>query len=428
MDMALMTRDQQTATEFSGVMPNEAAALVVAFGQFFCILAAYYVIRPVRDQFSAAVGSGNLLIFWTATLIVMLLLTPVFGALVARYRREHFIPAIYGFFVFCLLGFAALFSGSTPLDPKLFGTVFYVWVSVFNLFVVSVFWSFMADLFDSGQARRLFPVIALGGTAGAIAGPLATGLLVEHIGIAPLLVISAVLLLLAMACTWWLSAWAKAKNTSATVAANERIGGGWLAGLQQVMTSPFLRKMALLMLLGDAVGTVAYALVADYVQQATPDRDARTALFAHLDLITNSLQILLQLFATRWLLSRQGAGVTLVLASAVNVIVLVIAAVLGGPAILAVLVLTRGMAYGVVKPAQDVLYTHVSREDRYKGKNFIETTVWRFGDVSVALVMKAFVALGLGTAALALTCAGAAGLAGRFGWRAATSVETPPSS
>jgi len=427
MAMALMisATDLQKSmwARWAGVLPDEGAALAVSFLQFFCILAAYYLIRPVRDQFSAAVGSGNLLIFWTATLVVMLLLTPVFGALVARWRREQFIPAIYGFFVLCLLGFMPLFSGKSALDPRLFGTVFYVWVSVFNLFVVSVFWSFMADLFDAGQAKRLFPVIALGGTAGAIAGPLATGMLVERIGIAPLLAVSATLLALAIGCTLWLSAWARRQGAGAAALPSEAIGGGWLAGIQQVLQSSFLRKMALLMLLGDAVGTVAYALVADYVQQATPDRDARTALFAHLDLATNTLQIMLQLFVTRWLLQRKGTGATLVLAGAINALVLIVAALIGGPAILAVLVLTRSMAYGVVKPAQDALYTRVSREDRYKGKNFIETAVWRFGDVSVAVLMKGFVALGIGMPGLALMSAGAAGLAGLFGWRAAKMVE-----
>ena len=427
MAMALMisATDLQKSmwARWAGVLPDEGAALAVSFLQFFCILAAYYLIRPVRDQFSAAVGSGNLLIFWTATLVVMLLLTPVFGALVARWRREQFIPAIYGFFVLCLLGFMPLFSGKSALDPRLFGTVFYVWVSVFNLFVVSVFWSFMADLFDAGQAKRLFPVIALGGTAGAIAGPLATGMLVERIGIAPLLAVSATLLALAIGCTLWLSAWARRQGAGAAELPSEAIGGGWLAGIQQVLQSSFLRKMALLMLLGDAVGTVAYALVADYVQQATPDRDARTALFAHLDLATNTLQIMLQLFVTRWLLQRKGTGATLVLAGAINALVLIVAALIGGPAILAVLVLTRSMAYGVVKPAQDALYTRVSREDRYKGKNFIETAVWRFGDVSVAVLMKGFVALGIGMPGLALMSAGAAGLAGLFGWRAAKMVE-----
>jgi AAA family ATP:ADP antiporter len=420
MGMTLMASESDTQ---ASARPKEGGALAVSFLQFFCILAAYYVIRPVRDQFSAAVGSANLLYFWSATLVVMLLLTPVFGALVARWRRERFIPVIYGFFVLCLLGFMPLFSDQTTFDPRLFGTVFYVWVSVFNLFVVSVFWSFMADLFDAGQAKRLFPVIALGGTAGAIAGPLATGLLVERIGIAPLLAVSALLLLAAIGCTSWLSMWSKRQGSVATARQSEAIGGSWLAGMRQVFAAPFLRKMALLMLLGDAVGTVAYALVADYVQQATPDRDARTALYAHLDLITNTLQVLLQLLVTRWLLQRRGTGATLALASAVNVVVLMVAALAGGPAILAVLVLTRGMAYGVLKPAQDALYTRVSREDRYKGKNFIETAVWRFGDVGVALLMRALVALGIGMSGLTLVSAGAAGLAGLFGWRAARMVE-----
>jgi AAA family ATP:ADP antiporter len=150
---------------------EERLPLAIAFAYFFCVLASYYMLRPLREQFSAAVGSTNLWPFWLATFIATLLLTPVFGWLVARFPREKFIPVVYGFFVLCLVAFVPAFRAQDEIGAFRLGAIYYVWLSVFNLFVVSVFWSFMADLFDSGQSRRLFPVIALGGTLGSIAGP-----------------------------------------------------------------------------------------------------------------------------------------------------------------------------------------------------------------------------------------------------------------
>ncbi|MEP6635036.1 MAG: MFS transporter, partial [Luteimonas sp.] len=170
---------------------GEWRAVAWSFLYFFCVLAAYYVMRPVREQLSAAVGSTQLPWFFAATLIATLALTPVFSWLVARWPRRVVIPVVYLFFIACLLAFVPLFVHPDLLGPRALGTVFFVWVSVFNLFVVSVFWSFMADIWNDEQARRLFPIIALGGTGGAIVGPMLTRQLVDLIGIAPLLVVSA---------------------------------------------------------------------------------------------------------------------------------------------------------------------------------------------------------------------------------------------
>lgn len=181
------------------IQAGEWRAVALSFAWFFCVLAAYYMIRPVREQLSAVVGSTQLPMFYAATFLATLALTPVFAWLVARYPRRVVVPVVYGFFIACLIGFVPLFTAQGLLSPRALGTVFFVWVSVFNLFVVSVFWSFMADIWTNPQARRLFPVIALGGTAGAIAGPVLTRTLVGVIGVAPLLVVSAALLGLALA-------------------------------------------------------------------------------------------------------------------------------------------------------------------------------------------------------------------------------------
>lgn len=170
------------------IQSHEWFAVVVAFAYFFCVLAAYYVIRPVRDQLSAAVGSTALPIFYLATFIATLALAPVFGALVARFPRRRFVPIVYLFFIAGMVAFIPLFNAQQSIDARLLGSAFFVYGSVFNLFVVSVFWSFMADLFDAEQARRLFPVIALGGAAGAIAGPALTKALVFVVGVSGLLV------------------------------------------------------------------------------------------------------------------------------------------------------------------------------------------------------------------------------------------------
>ena len=411
----------------TGARPIERRALLIACLYFFCVLASYYLLRPVRDQFSAAVGSTNLWQFWLGTFLITLALAPVFGALVARFRREVFVPLVYLFFAACLLAFVPAFAAKETIGVYLLGIVFYIWLSVFNLFVVSVFWSFMADIFDSGQARRLFPVIAVGGTLGAIGGPIVAGLL----PIRMLLYAASALLLLATICARSLSAWSRRHpnpQRQAELARSEVIGGDIWAGLKQMFRSPFLRKMTALMLLGDAVGTAAYVLAADYVGAHYAGAEARKTFYAHIDLVTNLLQLGLQLSLARMLMSRFGAGVTLVVGAAFSVIVLVITAIVGQPALIAMLAITRGSAYGIGKPASDSLYARAEREALYKGKNVIETVAWRFGDVLSSLTMKALFGLGVGVAGFALFSTIAASLSGWFGWRAAHAPELTPES
>ena len=290
------------------VHARELSAVAVSFAYFFCVLAAYYVMRPVREQLAAAVGSTQLPWFFGATFVATLVLTPLFAWLAARYARRVLVPVVYLFFIACLLGFVPLFGNQGLLSPRALGILFFVWVSVFNLFVVSVFWSFMSDIWDERQARRLFPIIGLGGTAGAIAGPALTRSLVGVIGVAPLLVVSATLLGLALACVAWLGHWSRLHGTRRSVADEAAIGGGMFDGLRQVFAHPFMRSMALLMLLGDAIGTVNYALVTDYSGATYHDAVSRTRFAANIDLATNILQVVVQLTLTRWMLVRYGAA------------------------------------------------------------------------------------------------------------------------
>ena len=253
---------------------------------FFFVLTSYYIIRPVMNQLGGAVGSRSLPLFYGAVFVVMLLLTPVFGMLVARFPRRRLLGWSYSFFILCLLAFVPAFLAQDRIGARALGVVFYVWVSVFNLFVVSLFWSFMADIFSSSEARKAFSLIALGGMAGAIFGPLVTKFLVQVIGVAPLLVVSALALSVSLVLLLRLSAQADRQPHSH---GNDVIGGSLWAGLRALWSQPFLRYMALLMLFGDGIGTLAYALVADYAKAHFTGEVARTQFYNDLDLATNLL-------------------------------------------------------------------------------------------------------------------------------------------
>jgi len=417
-------------------MEQSGAPMLSALA-FFFVMTSYYIVRPVRDQLSGAVGSQSLPLFYGAVFAVMLLMTPVFGLLVARFPRRRLLGWSYSFFIFSLLVFVPAFVVQDRIGARTLGVVFFVWVSVFNLFVVSLFWSFMADIFSSLQARKVFSLIALGGMAGAIFGPLVTKFLVTWIGVAPLLVVSAVALGLALVLLLRISAQHDRQPGSH---GEEAVGGSLWAGVRELWSRPFLRYMALLMLFGDGIGTLAYALVADYAKAHVIGNVARTSFYNDLDLYTNILGASLQLTLTPWLLIRRGAGWGLVVPSIVNIALLACVAWIGdgsvmvlgyGVSVLAVMiVITRGFAYGMTKPAVDSLYTRVPRETRYKGKNFVETAVWRFGDVLVTGGVNGMRAFGFGVAGLALVgvgvAAAAAVVARRAGWSADLAPDQHP--
>lgn len=412
---------------------NEGLASTLSAVAFFFVMTAYYIIRPVRDQLSGAVGSQSLPLFYGSTFLVMLLLTPVFGALVAHFPRKRLLGWSYSFFIVGLLAFVPAFLAQDRIGARQLGVVFFVWASVFNLFVVSLFWSFMADIFHSVQARKVFPLIALGGMAGAVFGPLVTKLLVQIIGVAPLLMVSAVALGVALALLFTLSTNHDCREPWHR---DEVIGGSLWAGIKELWTRPFLRYMAILMVLGDGIGTLAYALIADYAKLHLPDKIARTSFYNDLDLATNILGAALQLTLTRWLLMRKGAGWGLVVPSLVNLVLLVLVAVLGighiavlgfaVPMLSVMMIGTRGFAYGMTKPAADALYTRVPRETRYKGKNFVETAIWRFGDVVVTSGVTLLGKFGVAVGGMAAIGAGISVLATWVAARAGRSPDLLP--
>jgi AAA family ATP:ADP antiporter len=343
------------------------------------------------------------------------------------------VPLVYAFFIACLLGFVPLFTVHGLLSPRALGAVFFVWVSVFSLFAASVFWSFMADIWDQQQARRLFPVIALGGTAGAITGPLITRSLVGLIGVAPLLVVAAALLGVAMVCVVLLGRWSRVHGMRREAIHEAAVGGGMFDGLRQVFADPYMRSMALLMLLGDCVGTINYALVTDYSGATFHDAVARTRFAANLDLSTNILQVLVQLTLTRWLLVRHGAAPVIAVWAGATVLVLLgvllsadpHAPLIGPlPWVAVALVVSRGLNYGMNGPARESLFAQLPRSQRYKGKNAVDTAVWRFGDVTTAWTMNGLRAVSVGVAGFAGIGALAAAISGVIGWRLARRIES----
>ncbi len=389
------------------VRPDEVRALLLSCGYFFCILSAWFIMRPIREQTGVAGGINNLPWLYTGTLIATLLVHPPFAALVARLPRRTFVTIANRFFLSNVLIFFGLFQTLPESQLVWLGRVFFVWTSVFSLFVTSVFWSFMVDVFRTDQAKRLFGFIGFGGTLGSITGAALTATLAPRIGPVYLFLVSAVLLELAVQCVRRLSAVSSAGTTAGGTPAGEAlIGGRTLAGIKHVMQSPYLLNICLYMLLFTIGSTVLYFQQAQIALQSFSDRAGQTAFFARIDLAVNILTLLTQAFLTGRLIKALGVSITLALLPALTVIGFL---ALGTFPILAVFVvfqvLRRAGEYAVARPTREVLYTVLDREDKYKAKHFIDTFVYRGGDQVGAWSMRGLTALGLGFAGAAYLAA-----------------------
>lgn len=379
------------------VKQKEVKALALSFAYFFCLLCAYYVIRPIRDEMGIQGGVDNLQWLFTATFVTMLCVVPIFGWVCSRYARAQLLPMVYGFFICNILLF--YFCYRFELVPAQYlARVFFVWVSVFNLFVVSVFWSFMVDLFDSEQAKRLFGFIAAGGSAGAITGPALTTLLVKSLGTVNLLLISALLLGFALVCIYKLRVWTLKQHRQES----EAIGGGVFDGVKHVIRSPYLLGICCYVLLYTTLATFLYFTQAEIVRDTFVDSDERTRVFAIMDLMTNVLTIGIQVFVTGRIATRFGLPITLALVPAIVVVGFV---VLSFYPVLIVLVLfqvlRRAGNYAIARPGREMLFSVLDREQKYKSKNFIDTVVYRGGDAVSAWVHAGLTAMGMVTSGIA---------------------------
>jgi ATP:ADP antiporter, AAA family len=376
------------------VKADEVRAMLLACLYFFCLLASWFIMRPIREQMGVAGGTRNLPWLYTGTLLATLAVHPPFAALVARLPRRLFITIAYRFFVVNILVFFALFR-LMPEHLVWIGRVFFVWTSVFNLFVTSVFWAFMVDVFRTDQGKRLFGFIGVGGTLGGIAGSALTAGLADLIGPTQLLLISALLVELAVQCVRRLHHTARAAEATST--AEPLIGGATLAGVGHVLRSPYLLNICLYMLLFTIGSTVLYFQQAEIAAANFTGRPAQTAFFARIDLAVSILTLVTQGFLTGRLIKWLGVGVALAVLPVLSMIGF---ASLGAVPVLTVFVvfqvLRRAGEYAVARPARELLYTVLDREDKYKAKHFIDTFVYRGGDQVGAWSMAGLTALGLG--------------------------------
>ena len=402
-----MTVEHSLLSRIVAVRPGEIRALLWSFAYFFFLLAAYYVLRPVRDEMGLAGGIKNLPWLFTATFVVMLAVMPVFGAVVARVPRRRFIPLVYHFFVVNIIIFWLLLTFKVAMADT--ARVFFVWISVFNLFAVSVFWSFMADLYQSEQGKRLFGFIAAGGSAGALLGPLIAAGLAEPVGRANLLLIAALLLEVAVVCAMRLEIAATAFKPEAQSAApaarpDAGLGGSWIAGLTMMLRSPYLAGIALWVALLSLAGTFLYFQQANIVAALSDDPNRRTAIFARIDLAVSLLTIIVQFVVTGKIIRRFGAGPAaafLPFVFALGFLALALTPMLW--VVIAFQATQRAANFAISNPARELLFTVVDRAEKYKAKYVIDNVVFRGGDAVSGWLFHALRGFGLepGTISLA---------------------------
>jgi AAA family ATP:ADP antiporter len=375
--------------------------MATAYG--FCILLSYYILRAVRDEISSA-DRGNLQYLWTAVFVVMAVVAvPLYSAVVSRYSRGVFIPLANRFFAANLLIFFAVLTLLPESARPWIDRVFYVWASMFALFVVTVFWGFITDLFSNEQGRRLFGFIAVGSSLGGIAGSSVTASLASMVPTFTLLLIAIIPLEVASQFAQLLHRRSGGAQSALRTEESEPIRGTALSGIGLVFRSPYLRQIAGYIALMTFASTILYYQQADLVGQAITDRGERTAFYAMIDLGANSLTILTQAFLTAHILRILGIGLSL---AAVPALMFLGFFSLGAYPLLGVLVvlqvLYRAGRYSVARPAREVLYTVVEREERYKSKAFIDAAVYRGGDLVSAWIYTGLAWIGLSIGAIAL--------------------------
>ena len=366
------------------VRPEELRAVGWCWLYAFALLAANYILTPIRDQMAIAGGVRNLSWMFTATLVGTILLNVPFSWLVKNLPRSRFIPLAYRFLALVLILFAVALHLASGTQSVWVGRFFFIWVSITNLFAISVFWQLNVDLFKPEQGKRLFGFISAGATIGAIVGSAYVGSFAKTLSPTVLLVSAAVLFEVAVFCAGRLG---RLSSVLHHVAAHEQrdgeraVGGGVLAGMIHAVRSPYLLGVSLFLLLYSATSTFAYSLQADIVKHGLAAGDAQREFLAHINLGVNTLALIVQLFFTGRIVLMIGVAMALAIVPAIT---------MGGFAALAVSptltmiagfqVVRRGLEYAITRPAREVIYTVVSREDRYKSKGFIDTFVYRLGD------------------------------------------------
>lgn len=386
---------------------GEVATLVLSFFYFLLLLASYYILRPVRDGLVAGTGTDQVKFLSVVVLVAMLALTPLFGMLMARVPRHRLLPGIYVFAVVNLLMFAWAFN--RPEYDAWSTRIFYIWVTVFNLFVISVFWSFMADIWNAEQGRRLFGVIAAGGSLGGLLGPALAQMFASRFGNSGLTVIAAMLLCGATVCLVLLGRMAR-RIPSKEIGISQAFGGSGWQGIILVFRSPFLLGIAALVMIGSIVAMFAYIELGRLAKEAFSTPAARTAFFARFDFWTNIATLVLQSVVVGALTARWGIKTPLLGLAVIGCLSFIPVAL--NPVLMTFAVtnvVRRASEYGLGKPARDMLYTVSTPQEKYLAKNVIDTVIYRGSDAVGSWLHTFLLMLGITLAGMGWIAAAAMG-------------------
>lgn len=397
------------------IKPEEAAAVVASFFLFFFMWSGYFSVRPVRETIGTIIGRDKLADIWIVTSIVSILIIPLYGLVVARFRRSTFLPWAYG--VVALVLALTGFSLRGDVINLAAGTFFYVFISVVNLFLLSIFWSFLLELFDRQQTKRLFGVIAAGGSAGALCGPLVSDLAVKSIGNSGVLFFGAALFVAAIFCQrTLLKLWSG--RTDATTAAEDRpLGGNPFAGVTLIARSPYVIGIALFVVGISAVNTLLYFEQLRLVEMTFPELEDRTRIFARFDWIVQTLTVLSQVFLTGRIAHKFGVKALITFVPVVMIFAFASLAMSGAFMVLTVVViLRRALEYAFVRPGREMLWSPLDKETKYKAKNTVDVPIYRGADALSAQLNNWVASAGLGAGAVAWLGAIVAALWGMLGW------------
>jgi ATP:ADP antiporter, AAA family len=405
-------------SKLAPIEAEETPIVVAAFSLFFFMWAGYFAVRPVRETIGTILGRAQVADVWIYTAIFSVLIIPVYGWIVARFPRRIFLPATYGLVALVLAAIGVVMQGGN-ISPLL-GKFFYVFISVVNLFLISMFWSFLLEIFASGQAKRLFGVIAAGGSAGALAGPFVSDFTVEYIGNSGILFLGASLFVAAILCQRvLLGLWSKNAMARDRVEApqDRPLGGNPFAGVTIILRSPYLLGIALFIVFISAVNTLLYFEQLRLVEITFPDTTERTRAFARLDWIVQTLTVLSQVFITGRVAARFGVTALLTMVPLAMVIGFLALAASGTFAVLAVVfVLRRACEYAFIRPGREMLWSPLDKETKYKAKNTADVPVYRGADALVAQGSNALETSGVGPAGIAILGAATAAVWGILGW------------
>ncbi len=389
------------------IEPRELPAVVAAFLLFFFMWAGYFAVRPVRETIATIIGRDQTADLWIITSLAAILIIPLYGSVVAKFRRSTFLPAMYGVVAIALIITAFGLRGD-QVDP-LIGKSFYVLISVVNLFLLSVFWSFLLELFDSGQTKRLFGVIAAGGSAGALTGPFISDTAANTIGNSGILFMGAAFFTAAIVCQRALLRIWHDRATAETKAEERPIGGNIFAGVTLILKSPYILGIALFVFFISTVNTLLYFEQLRLVEVNYPEITDRTRIFARFDWVVQTLTVVSQIFLTGRIAKRFGVIALVTVVPLIMVGGFALLAATGTLAVLAVVVIgRRAMEYAFVRPGREMLWAPLDKETKYKAKNTVDVPVYRGSDAIIAQINKLMEGAGFGPSLIATIGAGVA--------------------